>query len=64
MTKGRSKQPFILRRATGPRKSRVRIRARVPLLFALVVLLAAGMAECMEHNLLHAPPAVAQKVGR
>jgi hypothetical protein len=42
----------MVRRTTGPRKSRVRIRARVPLLFVLVALIAAGMAECVEHGLL------------
>jgi hypothetical protein len=63
MAKGRPRQPLILRRTTGPRKSRVRIRARVPLLFVLVALIAAGMAECVEHNLLHAPPAT-EKVSR
>lgn len=57
MAKGKPKPLLIVRRATGPRKSRVRIRARVPLLFALVALLAAGMAECVEHYASHAPQA-------
>lgn len=42
----------MVRRTTGPRKSRVRIRARVPLLFVLIALIAAGMAECVERGLL------------
>jgi hypothetical protein len=56
MAKGKPKQPLIVRRATGPRKSRVRIRARVPLLFVLVALIAAGVGECVEHRLIEAPP--------
>jgi hypothetical protein len=51
MAKGKSRQPLIVRRTTGPRKSRVRIRARVPLLFALLAVLAAVIAECAEHGL-------------
>ena len=54
MAKGKPRPQVIMRRTTGPRKSRVRIRARVPLLFLLVALITAGMAECMEHKLTEA----------
>jgi hypothetical protein len=35
----------------GRKKSRMRIGARVPVLFVLIALIAAGVAECMEWKL-------------
>jgi len=51
MAKRRSKQPHTVGRTPGLRKSRVRIGARVPLAFALIALVAAGIVQCVEHTL-------------
>jgi hypothetical protein len=65
MAKGKPKQMLIVRRATGPRKSRARVGARVPLLFVFVALIAAGMGECVEHRLIGAQPSSqSEKSGR